>query len=489
MLEAQVVRDKKKGLSRGFGFITFETKEQALTALEARNGKEFMSKVLNIEISVSEGPYQLQQEKQSAPNVQKGSQKTASFERLDSCTKIPSLESLSPSSTVSSTSNSSHVMDRKSISVMSTPTSMGAIDTYLSQTKNYNHMQYAPNGSQHLKFSKEHAKLWSPQQPSLSKYLAHTIPNSEPNYAQHSGDYAHSNYFQAQPVSSASAAYLPYPNQIYNSYREVQGSSAQTTQQQAQNMHQRVHCLFQEKEPLNVALKDHSLNPFPNNYQNDYLAQCNAQKQHQVLLQRYSPLHACYAENGSFQAKAYSPAYSVSCQIDISHSQYDMATNPHAVTSNPLSVYNDNMRNDFRMQFGSHGTTFDVANGRLPHMNNINSEPRCNSYVDSNERATDTLKFQISNVAIAQRRIVQLDVKENPALKPTRLDHQDLLLKNQTSLHSMHSMLLFANLQAPYTTAASRFSQLKQSNWTPGSDPVYTSACSFFTDEKNSKFY
>ena len=49
---AKVIRDNQSGRSRGFGFVEFENKEDALKAMEGLNGKELIGKILSVEEAV-----------------------------------------------------------------------------------------------------------------------------------------------------------------------------------------------------------------------------------------------------------------------------------------------------------------------------------------------------------------------------------------------------------------------------------------------------
>jgi RNA recognition motif-containing protein len=48
VVSAKVIYDKITWESRGFGFVEFEKKEDALKAIEAMNGKELKGKVLEV---------------------------------------------------------------------------------------------------------------------------------------------------------------------------------------------------------------------------------------------------------------------------------------------------------------------------------------------------------------------------------------------------------------------------------------------------------
>ena len=58
VVDAQIVRNKRKGLSRGFGFIGYETEDEVNKALQALNGFELDGKVLKLEVSSSDGRFQ-----------------------------------------------------------------------------------------------------------------------------------------------------------------------------------------------------------------------------------------------------------------------------------------------------------------------------------------------------------------------------------------------------------------------------------------------
>jgi len=45
---ASIIRDKFSGESRGFGFVEMSSKDEALSAIEGLNGKEFKGQILNV---------------------------------------------------------------------------------------------------------------------------------------------------------------------------------------------------------------------------------------------------------------------------------------------------------------------------------------------------------------------------------------------------------------------------------------------------------
>jgi RNA recognition motif-containing protein len=49
VLSVKFIRDKATGESRGFGFVEMSSEQQALAAIEAMNGKDFMGQVLKVE--------------------------------------------------------------------------------------------------------------------------------------------------------------------------------------------------------------------------------------------------------------------------------------------------------------------------------------------------------------------------------------------------------------------------------------------------------
>ncbi|MBN2094294.1 MAG: RNA-binding protein [Candidatus Zambryskibacteria bacterium] len=46
--EAVVIMDKERGLSKGFGFVTFANESEADAAIEALNGKELEGRALTV---------------------------------------------------------------------------------------------------------------------------------------------------------------------------------------------------------------------------------------------------------------------------------------------------------------------------------------------------------------------------------------------------------------------------------------------------------
>jgi len=52
--EAVVIKDKFQGRSKGFGFVTMSSDEEAQKAIEGLNGKEVDGRAVNVSISNSE---------------------------------------------------------------------------------------------------------------------------------------------------------------------------------------------------------------------------------------------------------------------------------------------------------------------------------------------------------------------------------------------------------------------------------------------------
>ena len=50
--DTQIIYDKITWESRGFGFVEFEKKEDAVKAIEGLNGKELVGKKLSVEVAV-----------------------------------------------------------------------------------------------------------------------------------------------------------------------------------------------------------------------------------------------------------------------------------------------------------------------------------------------------------------------------------------------------------------------------------------------------
>jgi RNA recognition motif-containing protein len=50
--ETKIVYDKITWESRGFGFVEFKKKEDAMNAIEGLNGKELIGKKLSVEVAV-----------------------------------------------------------------------------------------------------------------------------------------------------------------------------------------------------------------------------------------------------------------------------------------------------------------------------------------------------------------------------------------------------------------------------------------------------
>lgn len=52
ILDTKIVYDKITWESRGFGFVEFKKKEDALKAIEGLNGKDLVGKKLSVEVAV-----------------------------------------------------------------------------------------------------------------------------------------------------------------------------------------------------------------------------------------------------------------------------------------------------------------------------------------------------------------------------------------------------------------------------------------------------
>jgi len=55
--EARVVRDRYRNLSRGYGFVTFESDEDAQKAVSTLNGNEVEGREIRLEVATSTGPH------------------------------------------------------------------------------------------------------------------------------------------------------------------------------------------------------------------------------------------------------------------------------------------------------------------------------------------------------------------------------------------------------------------------------------------------
>jgi RNA recognition motif-containing protein len=51
VLEAKIITDKFSGRSKGFGFVTMETEEEAAAAVEQLNGKELDGRAINVDFA------------------------------------------------------------------------------------------------------------------------------------------------------------------------------------------------------------------------------------------------------------------------------------------------------------------------------------------------------------------------------------------------------------------------------------------------------
>ena len=54
--DAKVITDRETGRSRGFGFVTFSTQEDAKAAQEAMNGSTLDGRTLNVDLANDRGP-------------------------------------------------------------------------------------------------------------------------------------------------------------------------------------------------------------------------------------------------------------------------------------------------------------------------------------------------------------------------------------------------------------------------------------------------
>ena len=51
VVESRIIKDRETGRSRGFGFITFATAEEAQKAIEELNGSEFMGREIRVSLA------------------------------------------------------------------------------------------------------------------------------------------------------------------------------------------------------------------------------------------------------------------------------------------------------------------------------------------------------------------------------------------------------------------------------------------------------
>lgn len=51
VVEAKIITDKFSGRSKGFGFVTMETEEEATAAVEQLNGKELDGRAINVDLA------------------------------------------------------------------------------------------------------------------------------------------------------------------------------------------------------------------------------------------------------------------------------------------------------------------------------------------------------------------------------------------------------------------------------------------------------
>lgn len=49
--EAIIIKDRETGRSKGFGFVTFETEEEAQAAIEQLDGQDFQERDLSVSIA------------------------------------------------------------------------------------------------------------------------------------------------------------------------------------------------------------------------------------------------------------------------------------------------------------------------------------------------------------------------------------------------------------------------------------------------------
>ncbi len=54
--EAKVITDRDTGRSRGFGFVTFESADDAAKALEAMDGQDLLGRTINVKIAEERAP-------------------------------------------------------------------------------------------------------------------------------------------------------------------------------------------------------------------------------------------------------------------------------------------------------------------------------------------------------------------------------------------------------------------------------------------------
>jgi len=56
VVEAKVIIDRMKNRSKGFGFVTMSTEEEALKAIEMLNGKDLDGRAVNVSIARPQEP-------------------------------------------------------------------------------------------------------------------------------------------------------------------------------------------------------------------------------------------------------------------------------------------------------------------------------------------------------------------------------------------------------------------------------------------------